>query len=136
MAFSRDRRAVLAGLVSALSLGAGAWWWWREEEPRKQESADPLVELTAQTLQQILPYLQLDDAGLARFARDLRTAGQYHVLRRARSGDSKAREWLGQQFLLSSDFFWHEAEESRTIGYRSYYDPYVHPCANPFAHPV
>lgn len=132
MAFSRDRRTVLAGLVSALSLGAGAWWWWRGQEPRKQESAD----LTAQTLRQILPYLQLDDAGLARFARDLRTARQYPVLRRARSGDSKAREWLGQQFLLSSDFFWHGADESRTIGYRSYYDPYAHPCANPFAHPV
>ena len=136
MAVPGNRRAFLAGLVSALSLGGGGWWWWRGREAPPQEPLDPWTELTAATLRRLLPYLQLDDDGLARFGRDLRAAGGRDLLRRADAGDARAREWLGQQFLLSSDFFWNGADESRPVGYRAYYDPYAQACANPFAHQV
>ena len=37
------------------------------------------------------------------------------------------------KFLLSTDFFWRGADESREIVYVGYYDPYGRPCQNPFA---
>ena len=137
MGLPRNRRAFLASLISFVSLGTGAWWWWRgQKSPPQQEDTDPWTKLTAETLRRLLPYLQLDNDGVAQFARDLRAAGQYGLLNRAKAGNAGAREWLGQQFLLSSDFFWNGADESRTVRYRVYYDPYVQPCANPFAKQV
>jgi len=137
MGLPSNRRAFLASLVSFVSLGAGAWWWWRgQESPPQPENTDPWTKLTAETLRQLLPYLQVDDDGVAQFARDLRAKGQHTLLHRAKAGNVGAREWLGQQFLLSSDFFWNGADVSKIVRYRAYYDPYVQPCANPFARQV
>jgi hypothetical protein len=36
-------------------------------------------------------------------------------------------------FLLSSDFFQNGADETRTVRYLAYYDPYKYACGNPFA---
>jgi hypothetical protein len=38
------------------------------------------------------------------------------------------------QYLLSTDFFLHEADESREVKYLSFYEPHLTPCRNPFAH--
>lgn len=39
-------------------------------------------------------------------------------------------------FLMSTDFFQHDADENRKINYRFFYDPFVYPCQNPFYRPV
>jgi hypothetical protein len=36
------------------------------------------------------------------------------------------------RFLMSTDFFQHGADESRTIGYALFYEPTITPCYNPF----
>jgi len=41
------------------------------------------------------------------------------------------REKLTNQFLLSTDFFQEGMNESRTIKYVLYYDPYINPCYTP-----
>jgi hypothetical protein len=38
------------------------------------------------------------------------------------------------RYLLSTDFFFHDADESRKINYVSFYDPAATPCRNPFVH--
>lgn len=38
------------------------------------------------------------------------------------------------KYLLSTDFFFHGADESREVKYLSFYDPATAPCRNPFAH--
>lgn len=129
MAIWTKRRAFL-GAVAALSLGIGLGQWLYR--PRQRD--DPWAEQTAATVRRLLPYLRIDDDGLARFAQELRARNQYALLRRARAGDAQAGAWLGQQFLLSSDFFWQGADVAKTVRYRAYYDPYELPCANPFAH--
>jgi hypothetical protein len=40
---------------------------------------------------------------------------------------------IGDQFLRSTDFFLHDADESRQIAYATLWDPFVHPCYNPLA---
>ena len=125
-----NKRRTFLGAVAALSLGIGLGrWLYRPHRPD-----DPWTEQTAATVRRLLPYLRIDEDGLARFAQDLLTRDQHALLRRASAGDARAETWLGQQFLLSSDFFWHGADEARTVDYRTYYDPYELPCANPFAH--
>ncbi len=130
MAVWNKRRAFL-GAVAALSLsiGLGRWFY----QPRRLD--DPWTAQTAATVRRLLPYLQIDEDSLARFAQDLLARDQHALLRRAGAGDARAEAWLGEQFLLSSDFFWHGADERKAVGYRAYYDPYELPCANPFAHP-
>ena len=39
-------------------------------------------------------------------------------------------------FLLSTDFFQNNADESRAVKYLSFYDPYIVVCRNPFARRV
>ncbi len=129
MAISNKRRAFLAA-VAAVSLGIGLGRWFYRPRPLD----DPWTAQTAATVRRLLPYLRIDEDGLARFAQDLLARKQQPLLRRARAGDAQAEAWIGQQFLLSSDFFWHGANAAETVGYRAYYDPYELPCGNPFAH--
>ena len=125
-----NKRRTFLGAVAALSLGIGIGRWLYR--PRRLD--DPWTEQTAATVRRLLPYLRIDEDGLARFCQDLLARDQHALLRRASAGDAQAEAWLGQQFLLSSDFFWHGADEAKAVGYRAYYDPYELPCANPFAH--
>ena len=128
MAICNKRRAFL-GAVAALSLGVGIGSWFYR--PRRLD--DPWTRQTAATVRRLLPYLRIDEDGLARFCQDLLARKQRALLRRASAGDARAEAWLGQQFLLSSDFFWHGADVAQAVGYQAYYDPYEIPCANPFA---
>ena len=124
-----NKRRVLLGAIASLSLGIGMGRWLC----RPRQFDDPWIEQTATTVRRLLPYLRMDEDGLARFCQDLLAREQHALLRRASAGDARAEEWLGQQFLLSSDFFWHGADGAKPVGYRAYYDPYELPCANPFA---
>ena len=121
MAVWNKRRAFL-GAIAALSLGVGLGRWFY----RPRQLDDPRIEQIAATVRRLLPYLRIEDDALARFAQDLLARDQ-----QARLQDEA---WLGQQFLLSSDFFWNGADVAKVVGYRAYYDPYELPCANPFAH--
>jgi hypothetical protein len=38
------------------------------------------------------------------------------------------------KYLLSTDFFQHDADESRNLKYLSFYEPQHAPCRNPFVH--
>jgi hypothetical protein len=72
-------------------------------------------------------YLNVDPAALQAFQDDYRR----HTGRHLDSG-----RWPDQvqaQFLLSTDFFRFDADETRLISYVGYYDPAVTPCNNPLA---
>ncbi len=134
MALDRGRRAFITALAAATA-GAGGWWLWRNQfgDETPDVPRNPWTELVILTLRRRLDYLELEEEGMVRFARDLRKRRLQALLRRLKAGDTEAADWLEQQFLMSSDFFWNGADESRIIGYMGFYDPYERPCANPFA---
>lgn len=142
------RTVVLSALVSGVSLYVGGWWGLKV---RHNDSTDAI----AAVVQRRLDYLQLDEQGVAAFAEDVRARlddgvnrrlswlGLVHPLYSAVGGTAmtplddefrRFEEWLVARFLLSSDFFLHDADETRTIEYVGYYDPYERPCSNPLAH--
>jgi len=110
-------------------------------------------------LRRRLEFLRLEEAGLHAFARDQVSAllakrptwvrWKYHFLhllsprafsRYDSSNDHRSRiartvDNLAETYLLSSDFFLHDADESRLVRYQQFYDP-LRPCGNPFARAV
>jgi hypothetical protein len=130
-----DRRRFISGAIAvALGLCAGGWWFSRRSQTAVPPLADdPVFLLVTDMLQRCLPFLELDTTGLVEFTRDLQARKQTPLLRQAERGDATAQDKLAEQFLLSSDFFAHGADESRTIYYVAYYDQYEKPCSNPFA---
>jgi hypothetical protein len=104
-----------------------------------------------------LSFLRLDETGLKAFAHDHLGAllakrptwnrMKYHFLsvfsksftRYNTSTDKRTRtertiDNLASTYLLSSDFFLHNADQSRVVDYLNLYDP-MRPCGNPFARP-
>jgi hypothetical protein len=73
-------------------------------------------------------FLDLDPAGVRRFVEDY----QKH---RGRIGRFAPPRYPDQEiyhrYLLSTDFFMHGGDESRTVSYMMFYDPYASPCWNP-----
>lgn len=50
---------------------------------------------------------------------------------------SKIRSFEGKiatKFLLSTNFFWNDADMTKPVKYLGYYNPYLKPCQNPFSH--
>jgi hypothetical protein len=112
----------------------------------------------ASAVRRRLSFLHLDEAGLHSFARDqigtllakrptwkrvqtrLRSALlKPVVVHYGGSNDTRTRrerieDNLATVYLLSSDFFVHGADESRTVQYVNLYDP-MRACGNPFARP-
>jgi hypothetical protein len=111
------------------------------------------ADAIAAVLHKRLDYLQLDDAGVAAFARDLIARGYVSPFRLRfvsairplyerlpMAGHSRIEDVVrhGEErivtlYLLSSDFFIHGADMARTIRYVGFYDPVARPCSNPFA---
>ena len=109
-------------------------------------------EAIARVLQKRLPYLRLDPHGVERFCRDMTATGKIsrfrlrlihaagavyssfeppdgsRLDRMMRHGEDR----IVTDYLLSSDFFRHGADTSRTVQYLGFYDPLV-ACNNPFA---
>ena len=123
-----NKRRTFLGAIAALSLGIGLGRWFY----RPRQIDDPWTEQTATTVRRLLPYLQIDEDGLARFAQDLLARDQHALLRRASAGHAQAEAWLGQQFLLSSDFFWHGADGGKDRRLPSLLRPLRTPLRQPF----
>jgi hypothetical protein len=140
----RRRRFLLLGAGSAviLATGYGVARWYR---------GDPVSVIVA-ILERRLGYLQVDRSSFDRFAVDyLESRKEYkrelqlmalfslpyryvtpypflkqgHSLRRLESN-------VVSRYLLSTDFFEHGADESRTVRYVEFHDPYSIACRNPF----
>jgi hypothetical protein len=88
-----------------------------------------------------LHFLKLDEQGLQQFAA-LQAQGMSSKYRMATKGfallgvDSSSSgrvAALVQTYLLSTDFFTHQMDESRTVRFVSLYNPYNTPCAHPFS---
>jgi hypothetical protein len=143
------RRLIVGGFGAVGALGLGAWGLGR---------LGFRLEI-ASILRRRLGFLKLDESGVRAFAKDQTNAMfnkkiptwnrlRYHLLasgassfkRFYRSTDARSRmgrfeDTLVSTYLLSSDFFWNGADESRKVNYLAYYDP-NRPCQNPFARPA
>ncbi len=96
-----------------------------------------------------LDYLKLDKEGVIKFTEDFtKKINSYSFGRskkmRARIGSEylfpgsvekeQSSNLITTTFLLASDFFTSQMNESKTIKYIGLYDAYNRPCANPFSH--
>ena len=140
----RRRRFLLlgAGGAAVIATGYGVARWYR---------GDPKSVIVA-ILERRVGYLQVDHASFERFAvKYLETRNEHrrelalmalfslpyryvtpypflkqgHSLRRLESN-------VVSRYLLSTDFFEHGADESRSIRYVEFHDPYSTACRNPF----
>ena len=139
----KRRYFLLSGVAAACGLAG-----WRFGRSSEQAGI-------AKVLYKKLGYLQLDPAGVQRFAADLAST---QTISRARlrvidaagplythpalSADNKldnairhGEDRVVTLYLLSSDFFKNDADQTRTVYYKHYYDPLI-ACGNPFARPV
>ena len=145
-----SRRAfILSALASVTTIaGIGGWWVFKT-------SQDNNIDLIVAILRKNLHYLKLDEAGLIAFAQDflanqpnfvnsrnmdlLDLARPFYIysdlfeITPASDELHRVEERMVTQFLMSTDFFWNGANESRPIMYLGYYTPYKQVCGNPFA---
>jgi hypothetical protein len=152
-----SRRSLLLGSLGALSLIVG----WRFLAGSREATVVAI-------LRRRLAYLDLDRAGVERFARDLIASGMiddrklktaamlgplFFPLSRSLERDhslavkgaptyqylndpiAHGEDRIVSQFLLSSDFFVHAEDETRTVHYLGFYEPMRNlvACGNPFA---
>lgn len=97
---------------------------------------------TAKVIADELHFLKLDPAGIEQFVSDhfknkdilfrLRLKG-YCFLGLVSVESEKVKK-IVNLYLLSTDFFANGMDETRTIKYVAYYNPYLRPCMNPFSH--
>lgn len=98
-----------------------------------EDSAEKLIKKE-------LDFLKLDDAGVRAFAADYARAKDrlykltvkgYSFLGIDSNKSGKVHQLISN-YLLSSDFFVNNMDESRVVKYVGLYDPYLRPCAHPF----
>ena len=111
---SMTRRRFLEGTLVVVSIAGGVVFWNRSQHNRKR-------------IRDHLSYLRLERGAVRQFLRE------YEEANGSGSADGKDTSQLARQFLLSSDFFHFDADESQTIQYSRLADPYVNPCYNPLA---
>ena len=142
-----SRRNFLFSLVAGLSATLGGGWW-----AFSSTREDPL-KIIAGILKKNLPYLKLEERGVTSFSIDfyrnrpipidylakwgwigsLNTIFEIFDDSLLKKNQKLFEENIVQQYLMSSDFFFHDADESRIINYLGYFDPYNKTCTNPFA---
>jgi hypothetical protein len=86
-----------------------------------------LLRTPEQRLHDHFSYLDLDPAGVAQYFVD------YERYRAPFHRRSPLPPDACMRYLLSTDFFRHDANASRQIRYVGFYDPDVTPCNNPLA---
>ena len=126
-----SRRAFLrAAGLGALPLGAGVVVWHGSVAwfvSRAVARIGAMARSPEDRLRAHFHYLTFDPAATARYVADLRDHNPAFSPRQPLGPD------IHTQFLLSTDFFQHGADEKRTIHYVGYYDPASTPCNNPLA---
>lgn len=89
-----------------------------------------------------LNFLKLEPSGVRNFVRDYGksknrrykfTVKGYSLVGITSSQSGKIHQ-LVTNYLLSTDFFSNNMDQSRVIHYVRLYDPYLRPCTHPFAH--
>lgn len=124
------RRSFLRLAGGSVASGAIAAIAWRDRVARALDRAHArllaLVATPEERLRAHFSYLTLDPAGVERYFADYQ---KYRGLSRHAplSGDACTR------YLMSTDFFRHGADESKTVHYVGFYDPDHTPCNNPLA---
>lgn len=89
-----------------------------------------------------LGFLTLDEGGVARFVREYavnrdtnyKLAVKGYSLLKVSANKSGKIHQLVSSYLLSTDFFQHNMDESRVLKYVGLYNPYKRACAHPFSH--
>jgi hypothetical protein len=126
---TRRRFLWLAG-AGAIPVGAGLLVW-RDTAGglvgRSARRLDAMVRRPEARLQAHFDYLDLDAGGVRQFFADVARFNPAFSPRRPLGPD------IHTQYLMSTDFFRHGADESRRIQYVAYYDPSVTACRNPLA---
>ena len=114
-------RRLLLGFVAGLGVIGGAavaWrWLWRPSG----SALDPNPRIMARRIREHFDYLNIDDRALTTFVDE-------HLRHHP---DILNPLDVYSKFLMSTDFFQNDADESRYVRYVAYYDPYVTPCYNP-----
>lgn len=138
---SISRRKFLVGMLLAIPLVKLSWTAARKDYA-------PGVALL---VQESLSDLELEAAGLAKFAHDfvahhpknLSKAGLFSLavmLRglpllgpRLQTRLDETRTMAAERYLLSSNYFTAGYRKGEPVSYIQYYDPYERPCTNPLA---
>ncbi len=144
MTLSR-RNFLFTAAGSLVSLYVGGWWIFKV---RENDATDFIMA----ALKSRLDFLNLDEAGVKQFAIDYQNAMdqsfrdnaswagmlgfayQYVNVFKITPLSERIRvieEDIELLFLMSSDFFIFDADESRTVHYLGLYGPYLRPCSNP-----
>ena len=132
-----------------LATGAAAALGWRYHSGRDEDAIAAIVYKR-------LGYLDLDDAGVQRFAHDF-AARQILSSRHLKSiaafrplyqivptpwfgkwGDRLkfAEDRVVSFYLISTDFFTNGSDPARRVQYQGFYDAMLHACGNPFRQAV
>ena len=142
-----SRRAFVASLVggiAVLTAAPYAFYQWRYGKPTK---------IIIAILKRRLGYLKHEAGSFERFAKEYVDYKAQHATQLARLSAIALPytyltlyRWLPMghplrrlednvvtKYLLSTDFFFHDADESREVRYLSFYEPQLAPCRNPFA---
>lgn len=143
MTWSR-RAFVRCGLAAGGMAVLGTWVWWR------RDAADLIVAI----LERRVGFLRVDRETFRTFALAYIQANPRHESRLSTAsvitgplqwvrphrwggpvGDAFRRldDSVVATYLLSTDFFYHGADETRVVSYVEYFDPLSGVCRNPFA---
>jgi len=143
-----SRRAFLTSLVGGIAVLVAApyaFYQWRYGKPTK---------IIIAILRRRVGYLKCESGSFERFASEYIDYKTEHAAQLARLSVvalpyayATLYRWLPMghplrrlednvvtKYLLSTDFFFHDADESREVRYLSFYEPHLAPCRNPFAH--
>ncbi len=83
----------------------------------------PRTQVIAKMVRDHFDYLTLDQAGVLAFIED----------RERQSGLIDLRRVPYTQYLMSTDFFIYDEDESRVVNYITLFDAYASPCFNPLS---
>jgi hypothetical protein len=139
------RGFILGAMMAGVSLYTAGWWLFKV---RPRDYSDIVLAV----LRKHLGYLKVQEGDFERFASEFRPsygndprvswAGiaapiyAWTDLRRLvprATRFHRFEEDVVGSFLMSTDFFWRGADETREIVYMGYGPPYRRPCQNPFA---
>ena len=121
--------------IAAFGSGIMAFGLARFLNVRFEEAAEGLIIKE-------LDFLRLEPAGVRKFVQDYAkskdrrykfTLKGYSLVGITSSESGKIHQ-LVTNYLLSTDFFSNNMDQTRVIHYVGLYDPYLRPCTHPFSH--